>query len=381
VTKKNLFDIIIIGSGLSGISLALELSKRTKKKVLILEKKKKNYYEKNFCFWNKPENFFTGKFDNAWKKISVIIDDRKKTLADNEIKYLRLKSISFFKIATNEIKKNKSFKILMGQNIKKIYKAGKKNSVHSNGKIFNSEIVFDSRHQFKKKNGLLYQHFYGCDISFNKNVFDTDEVTFMDIQKNNNFFHFFYVLPFSKRNALIETTYFSTNDFTTEKYLNDIKHYIKKKFNNLNYKIGFTEKGKIPMHYFPIENKISSVLKIGTSANWIRASTGYSFQNSFINSKKIVNDILKSKKPEISESKILKFMDIIFCDYIKNNPNHAQYFFKRFFKINLKTIVRFLTGKPSLLDLIKILIFLPKIKLIYSLTNIIKKVIRNEKIY
>ena len=78
MTKKNLFDIIIIGSGLSGISLALELSKRTNKKVLILEKKKKNYYEKNFCFWNKPENFFTEKFDNAWKKISIIVDDKKK---------------------------------------------------------------------------------------------------------------------------------------------------------------------------------------------------------------------------------------------------------------------------------------------------------------
>ena len=36
---KNI-DIIIIGAGLSGLSLARELSIKTKKKILIIEKKK-----------------------------------------------------------------------------------------------------------------------------------------------------------------------------------------------------------------------------------------------------------------------------------------------------------------------------------------------------
>jgi len=35
------FDIIIIGAGLSGLVLAYELSKRTSKKILLLEQKKK----------------------------------------------------------------------------------------------------------------------------------------------------------------------------------------------------------------------------------------------------------------------------------------------------------------------------------------------------
>ena len=40
-TKIEKFDFIIIGLGLSGITLLLELLKRTKKKILIIEKKKK----------------------------------------------------------------------------------------------------------------------------------------------------------------------------------------------------------------------------------------------------------------------------------------------------------------------------------------------------
>ena len=39
ISKKE-YDIIIIGAGLSGLTLAVELVKRTNKDVLILEKKK-----------------------------------------------------------------------------------------------------------------------------------------------------------------------------------------------------------------------------------------------------------------------------------------------------------------------------------------------------
>ena len=40
LTKKR-FDIIIIGAGLSGLILANEISEKSKKSILIIEKKKK----------------------------------------------------------------------------------------------------------------------------------------------------------------------------------------------------------------------------------------------------------------------------------------------------------------------------------------------------
>ncbi len=38
---KKKFDVIIIGAGLSGLILANEISKKSKKSILIIEKKKK----------------------------------------------------------------------------------------------------------------------------------------------------------------------------------------------------------------------------------------------------------------------------------------------------------------------------------------------------
>ena len=75
--KLENYQIIIIGAGLSGLTLAKEICARSNYKILILEKKKL-VYDKNWCFWNQPINTFTHNFDNAWEKISVSIDDKEK---------------------------------------------------------------------------------------------------------------------------------------------------------------------------------------------------------------------------------------------------------------------------------------------------------------
>ena len=106
--KTENFEVIIIGAGLSGLTLAKEICDRTNYKILILEKKKKFKFDKNWCFWNRPENPFTNNFDHAWEKISVNIDGKEKILHDKNIKYLHLKSSSFYQKLINDLKKKKS---------------------------------------------------------------------------------------------------------------------------------------------------------------------------------------------------------------------------------------------------------------------------------
>ncbi len=76
------FEVIIIGAGLSGLTLAKEICDRTSYKILVLEKKKKLKFDKNWCFWNRPENPFTNNFDHSWEKISINIDGEEKVLHD-----------------------------------------------------------------------------------------------------------------------------------------------------------------------------------------------------------------------------------------------------------------------------------------------------------
>ena len=60
--------------------------------------------------------------------------------------------------------------------------------------------------------------------------------------------HFFYTLPYSKKTALIETTWLSEiKDNTQKDYDKQIKEYIENNLNLKDYKITYKEEGAIPL--------------------------------------------------------------------------------------------------------------------------------------
>ncbi len=375
------YDVIIIGAGLSGLTLANEIITRTSKSVLILEKKKKFSNDKNWCFWNVPENPFTKYADNIWSKVVIKIDKKKKELESKGINYLRIKPLTFYKRILSSFKK-RNVTILMNQKINHLNIDKNEKIIKSNNIEYKSNLIFDSRpNKIDNKKNRLFQHFYGFEVLFEKKVLDIDKITLMDFQCFSKGINFFYILPFSSRRALIETTYFSTTIYKSNKYKKDIINYIKKNFNGYNYKLISKEKGIIPMFYESNlrENKL---IKIGLSGNWIRASTGYSFQNSFINAKMIVDNLISGKKEEIKIPKLIMFLDLIFCDFITKYPADSKYFFYCFFfKNNLTDIVNFLTGRTKFLKIFAMLLSLPKTKMILSLISLIKNKVKNNESY
>ena len=372
MSKFNTYDVIIVGAGLSGLNLAEEISRRTNYSILILEKKKKFLNDKNWCFWNLPENKFTKYADHSWEKIIIKFNSKKIELSDKEVRYLHIYPQTFYKRIL-KILKNRKIKILLNQDIKqiKIDKVG--SVVNSNKKKYIAKLIFDSRPNiFKKNEKQLYQHFLGVEVLFKKKVFNIKEITLMDFKSFNKGVNFFYILPFTSNKALIETTYFSTNIKKAEEYRKEIKKYINHKFPNLQYKVLNEEKGIIPMYRQKIYEK-SGYLRIGTSGNWVRSSTGYSFQDSFKNSKIITNNLLKTKNLLPLKANFHTFLDEVFCYYIKTFPISSKDFFYSFFSKNkLKDIVCFFTGELSFFRTLLIIKSLPKFKLIISLVSILK---------
>ena len=372
MSKINTYDVIIIGAGLSGLSLAEEISRRTDHRILILEKKRKFQNDKNWCFWNLPENKFTKYADHSWKKIIIKFNSKKIELSDKKVSYLHIYPQTFYKKIL-KVLKNRKIEILLNQDVKQI-KINKEGSVvNSNKKKYVAKLVFDSRPSiFQKNKNKLYQHFLGFEVLFKKKVFNFKEITLMDFQSFHKGVHFFYILPFSSKRALIETTYFSTNIRKVEEYRKEIKKYINHNFPKLQYKILNEEKGIIPMYHQKIY-KESGYLKIGTSGNWVRSSTGFSFQDSFKNSKIITNNLIKTNEVLPLRENFHSFLDDVFCYYIKTFPTSSKDFFFSFFSKNkLKDIVYFLTGELSFLRTLLIIKSLPKLKLIASLVSILK---------
>ena len=227
---KKKVDIIIIGAGLSGLTLANKISEKSKKSILLIERKKKFTYDKNWCFWNTPKNLFTEKFDTAWDSIRIKIDKNEIIHKTNNIKYLHVKSSTFYKYMTKRLAKNKKVKILNGKEINEIIIKKEINEVTIENHKYECEYLFDSRNSLIKKKDRLFQHFAGYEVVFHKNVLNKKQVTFMDFQSFVNGINFMYILPFTTKKALFESTYFSQKTYSRSRYKNNIIKYLNKNF-------------------------------------------------------------------------------------------------------------------------------------------------------
>jgi len=180
--------------------------------------------------------------------------------------------------------------------------------------------------------------------------------------------HFFYTLPFSKNKALVETTWLSKmNDSSQKDYDHQIKDYIENNLNLKNYKITYKEVGAIPLFY-PAYEETKNKINIGTAGGMTRLSTGYTFLNIQEHSKYIcknIENISKTKKFKISKK--YKFLDDIFLRVLNENPKMMPDIFFKMFKSSPKTVIKFLSNKSNFLEDLSIILKMPKLTFLRAL--------------
>ena len=193
-----------------------------------------------------------------------------------------------------------------------------------------------------------------------KDFFEDNIVDLMDFdcdQRNN--VHFFYVLPFSKNKAMIETTWLSKEDKSLKDYDSQMKNYINR-LGLKDYKISFKEEGAIPL-FHPLNEKEKNKINIGTAGGMTRLSTGYTFLNIQEHSKYIrmnINNIQNIKHFEIEKK--YRLLDKIFLKVLDRHPEKMPEIFFKMFNSSPNTIIKFLSNKSNLFEDLSIIFKMPK---------------------
>jgi len=222
------FDYIIIGGGCAGLSLAYELeihNKLENKTLAIIEPRDEYKRDKTWSFWKVSEHNFDDCVIKNWKNFSVNVPNKTNFLECVNYPYQSIDSGLFYEKINNSLKKNKNIFFL-----KELKDINIKNS-----------FIFNSVPTIKKDFRNLWQHFCGVEIETENNYFDENIFNLMDFDcDQRESVHFFYTLPFSKKKALIESTWLSKmNDDSQKDYDQQIKEYIEKKLNLKNYNYEF----------------------------------------------------------------------------------------------------------------------------------------------
>jgi lycopene beta-cyclase len=343
------FNYIIIGGGCAGLSLAyeLEIHKKLENKTLaIIEPRLEYKKDKTWSFWKVIPHNFDDCVKKSWKNFSINIPTKTKHLECNSYPYQSIDSGLFYEKINNKLKENKN--ISFYKNIKEI--------------SLNNSFIFNSVSSIKTNNVNLWQHFYGVEIETKNNFFDDKIINLMDFDcEQRNSVHFFYTLPYAKNKALVETTWLSTmNDSSQKDYHIQIKDYVEKHLNIKDYKITYKEEGAIPLFYPSKSNNLNK-MNIGTAGGMTRLSTGYTFLNIQEHSEYIRKNIENITSTKIfGIDKKYHFLDKIFLKVLEKNPEKMPNIFFKMFNGSPKTIIKFLSNKSNFLENLSIILKMPK---------------------
>ena len=382
MTKK--FDYIICGAGLSGLIMVDKMFKDRffdNKSVLLIEKDLAHKSQKTWCFWEEKQSQWDDYVIKSWDNVSFKSSNRNKETYLNHYSYKMVKSTFFVNSIINKIRNEKNFTIIEDE-VNDIFQEDNLVTVKTNLNVFKSDFVFNSLfnlNDLKSSFPLLIQHFKGWTIETSNEFFNDKVATIMDFSiKQKNDTRFFYVLPITKKRALIEFTLFSKDYLKDEEYDDELINYI----NSLgidSYKILEKEKGAIPMTCHPFENINSErIIHIGTAGGWTKPSSGYTFK--FIDKN---TDKLISYLKENDFSKTISFKtrhwayDLIFLDVLFNKNHIGKELFEKMFNKNkTENVFRFLDNDSSIFEEISIAYSFPKYIFTKSLLKNLGKIFK-----
>ena len=355
------YDVIIIGAGCSGLSLAYRLIRSSLKVCVLDNMKRDNRHRKTWSYWNTYQHPF--EHLQAYSNSSLVVKNSSQTTLDcNKYNYSTIDSNDFDNFVFSELEQSENIDIIFETNIEDIGLEGTEYIFRVSENLdCKARYVFDSRPN--KSPFSMKQIFKGIFVEFHEPL-ENFKAHLMDFSDKDQF-HFFYSLPLGKTKYLFESTYFTSLNMDKELMTNEVHGYIKERFGD-GYSVVREEYGEIPLTTdIKLNENKSNYIKIGIPAGSTRASTGYTF----LNIQKQADEYIKMlngnkfiEYPRTLKNKILRKMDNLLLMIIRDHPSESKkILFEMFNRNNAKRIIRFLSDSPTLVDIVSIIWNMPKV--------------------
>ena len=335
----------IIGGGCAGYSLARKAAAFDGVTVLLAGKEKRQDHSWGF-FINEDTAEAGTIARKTWHRWQVITSSKVITQVAKSYPYAGLESKAWLSKCKAEAD---GVKVSTAQ-----VEAVTGHEITTDQGVIRAETIFDSRPPHVPE-GMMIQSFFGHEVQTAKPVFDPDCAILMDFRcDQSRGIHFIYVLPYSERQALIESTMFAPKVEDDAFYEKAISDYLA---TNCGVEQVITlrrEKGAIPMGI--LDTPDDGTIPIGGRGGAIRPSSGYAF--AFI--QRQVGQILAGEPP-YPHQKIDLMMDRIFLKVLKSSPKLApKLFSKMATRLNGDEMARFMSGRADMALRMKVILAMPK---------------------
>ncbi|WP_372791754.1 lycopene cyclase family protein [Paraconexibacter sp.] len=281
--------VAILGAGLAGLSVALELLARDGRPEIVLVDRRETFpRDRTWCAWETGAWPIAGVARTRWHAWRVRADDRVAVHARSPIPYACWSSDDVHRHALSRLQAAGGVSLRLGQRVLDVdARAG---TVRTDAGGLEADLVIDAlalsspllrRHD--RGRGLdgrpaVAQAFLGLEVETERPVFDPGIVDLMDfdaLPRTPGFARFLYLLPFSPTRALLEDTTFGPGDLAAQERRDALAAWLERQGAG-SWRVVHEERGRLPMSTVPFPLRHGRrVWTAGTGAGALRPSSGY----------------------------------------------------------------------------------------------------------
>ena len=363
------YDIVILGGGCAGLSLASRLAASAGGglRIGVVEPRHAYADDRTWCFWHIRPTGFEAAISKRWDHWRLAHGPRSVVRGSRKAPYAMVRSADFYRQAVGRLDAAAHIDLLMGTSAGRIVpRTGTCLEVETSSGPIAAGWVLDSRPTRGAAGGGhgLLQCFSGWEIEVERPAFDPDTVELMRFyQRGDGSISFFYTLPLSPRHALIEATVFSQFPVPYGTLDLDLRHEVERRVAGSGYRIVRRETGTIPMAPGrPPPTGHPRHLRIGTPGGAVRASTGYAFARIQRWAADCARSVLRHGRPigHPPRRRVDDWMDRVFLQAIAARPDRAPgYFLDLFAGTPVDRLLRFLNDDAGMLDVMHVMMALP----------------------
>lgn len=348
-------DIAIIGGGSAGMTLAAKLDSLS---AVVFEPKTAAERDCSWALWAQPEQLeeLSPAIKGSWNKWRLIDYSAEVIHQSNNYRYASLSSGQYLQHCEASLKDSVNLVRAAIDNLSTESQGGKFNA---GGQAYNAKTIYDTRPPTMDDTSLR-QHFIGWEISTTEPISDADIATLMDFRVDQSRgLHFIYVLPYSDRHLLVESTMISNQLEDKNWYRNAISQWLADR--NIQIQSQLREEcGVIPMS--AAQPKNAQTANMGAAGGSVRLSSGYAF-STIQTQMAALAEAISTGERKVPEpfSKRLIFMDKVFNRALSAQSDHGAKLFMATGKtLHADQFARFMLGSAGIMEWAKVIMAMPK---------------------
>jgi lycopene beta-cyclase len=352
--SDTLYDVIVLGAGCSGLSLAHQYLKTGRRdlKVLWIEERDRYVHDRVWCHWDQGEGLVEEEWvSQRWNRIALTDGERSVSVEIPQTPYCLVESGSFYGSIQEEILSAGHLKLQLGARVLAppvIASHGFR--IETLAGDYHGKRLLDTR----PRSGPLeppglWQSFLGWEIEVDGDVFDPCVATLMDFERSSSYvLEFLYLLPRSKKRAIFEWTVFDPRPIPPDRLEARLRSRVRKVLKGISFRLLRTESGVVPMGSMR-KTGFPQVIDCSLGAGMARAATGYAFSSIQRWAKACAQRLALQGEllPPLPTPPWIRWMDDHFLRRIQRHPNAApDYLMDLFERTPSEQLIGFLEGRP-----------------------------------